>query len=196
MTGRTEDRLAIADLMTGWMHRDLGEWNLLRGLFTEHAWIEITWFSGPAVQFVEGSARMGASDIRTKHLIATPVIQFSPDGRRAVSETNAIIVAESATWHLGSQTHSRFIDRLEKHGQRWLISDRRAVYDFASFTYPAGIVDVEDDLVAAHPAEYAALAYVLVKGGFPVNGTYPTRGSAAERAIKDAATAWLTEARA
>ena len=188
--------MAIADLMTAWMHRDLGEWELLRGIFTEDARIEITWFSGPASQFVDGSARMGESDIRTKHLIATPVIKFSQDGTRAVSETNAIIVAESASLHLGSQTHSRFIDRLERHGDRWLIADRHGVYDFASFTFPAGVVDLDRELVAAHPTEYAALAYILVKGGFPVDGTYPTRGSAAERAIKEAATAWLTEARA
>lgn len=28
-----EDRLAIADLMTRWIHRDLSEWDLMRELF-------------------------------------------------------------------------------------------------------------------------------------------------------------------
>ena len=31
---RLADRLAISDLMTGWIHRDLGQWDDLRALFT------------------------------------------------------------------------------------------------------------------------------------------------------------------
>jgi hypothetical protein len=188
----TSDRQDIADLMTGWIHRDLGEWDLLRDLFTPDGQIEITWFSGAASDFVDGSARMGASDIRTKHLIATPTIRFSEDGARAVSETNAIIVAESGPLRLGAQAHSRFIDRLVKQDGSWRIADRRAVYDFSSFTFPAGIVPVDQAIVDAHPIEYAALAYILSVGGFPVDGTYPTRGSAAERTIKSTANSWLT----
>lgn len=195
MKESTKDRQDIADLMTGWLHRDLGEWELLRDLFTAAGRIEITWFSGLASDFVGASARMGASDIRTKHLIAAPVITFSEDGTRAVSETNAIIVAENGSLSLGSQTHSRFIDRLEKDAGRWRIADRRSVYDFATFTFPAGIVPIDQEIVAAHPPEYAALAYVLASGGFPVDGTFATQGSAAERDLRYAAIAWLTEAR-
>ncbi|TQL54180.1 SnoaL-like protein [Subtercola boreus] len=193
MNESTNDRQAIADLMSGWIRRDLGEWNQLRDLFTPAARIEITWFRGSASDFVDASERMGSSDIRTKHLIASPVIRFSEDGRRALSETNAIIVAESASLTLGSQTHSRFVDRLEKENGQWRIADRRSIYDFASFTFPAGPVRIDAELVAAHPIEYAALAYILHHGGFPVTGTFATQGSAAEREMKVAATAWLTE---
>jgi hypothetical protein len=35
-----EDRLSIADLMTGWIHRDLGEWDQLRNLFHPDATID------------------------------------------------------------------------------------------------------------------------------------------------------------
>ena len=37
-----QDRQAIADLMTGWMHRDLAEWDQLRALFHADGVIEIT----------------------------------------------------------------------------------------------------------------------------------------------------------
>ena len=47
-----EDRLSIADLMTGWIHRDLGEWDQLRSLFHPDATIDITWFTGKAGDFV------------------------------------------------------------------------------------------------------------------------------------------------
>jgi hypothetical protein len=63
------DRLNIADLMTGWIHRDLGEWDSLRKLFHPDGIIEITWFEGKFTDFVDASVRMGASDLRTKHVI-------------------------------------------------------------------------------------------------------------------------------
>jgi len=188
---RLVDVQAIADLMTGWIHRDLGEWDRLRDLFTPGARIEVTWFAGPASDFVDASTRMGASDLRTKHLIASPVIRFAPGRDRAWTETNAIIVVESRAARIGAQAHMRLIDRVERRGGRWRIADRRAVYDFASFTFPVGPVDVDPGPLDAHPVEYAALAHLLELGGFPVRGRFPTRGSDAEREIKAAAEAWL-----
>jgi SnoaL-like domain len=51
MDVRLEDRAEIADLMSGWIHRDLGEWDELRNLFHDDATIEITWFDGTAGEF-------------------------------------------------------------------------------------------------------------------------------------------------
>lgn len=34
MSGYQEDRQQIVDLLTGWIHRDLGEWEQLRNLFS------------------------------------------------------------------------------------------------------------------------------------------------------------------
>jgi hypothetical protein len=59
-----EDRLSIADLITGWIHRDLAEWDQLRNLFHPDATIDITWFSGKASDFVDGSMKMSASDFQ------------------------------------------------------------------------------------------------------------------------------------
>jgi hypothetical protein len=56
------------------MHRDLGEWDRLRDLFHPDGTIEVTWFEGNFNESVDGSMRMGASDLRTKHLISTPVV--------------------------------------------------------------------------------------------------------------------------
>lgn len=191
VTGTVQDRAEIADLMTGWMYRDTGEWDALLGLFHEDAQLEITWFTGTPADFVAGSRRMGSSDLDTKHLIATPVIRFSQDGDRAVSETNAVIVAEHRPLGLGCQAHSRFVDRLERRDDVWRIADRRAVYDFASFTFPRGIVDIDAELADSFPSPYAALAYLLVTAGFPVDKVFATKGDDREREIKDAAAAWL-----
>jgi hypothetical protein len=101
-------------------------------------------------------------------------------------------VAQNDSLKLGSQTHSRFIDRLRKVEGEWRIADRRIVYDFSSYTFPRGIVDIDQQLADSQPAEYAALAYILSSGGFPVSGAYATKGSAVEYQMKDAAVSWLT----
>ncbi|MHA6761427.1 nuclear transport factor 2 family protein [Streptacidiphilus sp. PAMC 29251] len=186
-----QDRQDIADLMTGWIHRDLGEWDRLRELFHADGQIEITWFEGPASDFVDASATMGASDFRTKHLITSPVVAFSAEGTRAVSETNAVIIGENMRLGLGCNGHNRFIDRLEKREGVWRIVDRKSVYDFGSFTFPAGVVEIDREKAAAYPREYAALAYLLDLSGFPVQRVFATRGSELEQIIKRSAHNWL-----
>ncbi|QKW25667.1 nuclear transport factor 2 family protein [Streptomyces seoulensis] len=190
-TPTPQDRQDIADLMTGWIHRDLGQWDRLRELFHADARIEITWFEGPAHEFVDASARMGGSDFRTKHLITAPVVAFAADGARAVAETNAVIVGENTRLGLGCTGHNRFIDRLERRDGVWRILDRKSVYDFASFTFPAGVVAIDQETLVAHPREYGALAYLLDKSGFPVRRVFATRGDDLEREIKRSAFAWL-----
>ncbi|RSS43759.1 nuclear transport factor 2 family protein [Streptomyces sp. WAC08241] len=178
---------------TGWIHRDLGQWDRLRDLFHPDGRIEITWFEGPAHEFVDASARMGASDFRTKHLITAPVVTFSDDGARAVSETSAVVIGENIRLQLGCNGHNRFVDRLEKRDGAWRILDRKSVYDFATFTFPAGIVDIDATAVSRFPRAYAALAHLLEKSGFPVRRIFATKGSDLERDIKQTAFAWLRE---
>ena len=92
--------------------------------------------------------------------------------------------------------HARFLDRLVRYEDTWRIADRKCSYDMASFAFPIGPVPLDTDLIAKHPVQYGALAYILEKGGFGVEGMYPTRGSIAERDIKAAAATWLEEEQA
>ncbi|MCB8913906.1 nuclear transport factor 2 family protein [Rhodococcus rhodochrous] len=187
------DRRAIDDLMTGWMRRDLAQWEAMRELFHPDGIIEITWFRGLFTDFVDASARMGTSDLKTKHVITNPAVTFHED--RAIAETNAIVVAENGKLKLGCQSHNRFYDRIEKRNGVWRIVDRRSIYDMGSFTFPCGIVDIDADTAAKYPPEYAALAYLLDKSGFPVAGSFATKGSALEGELKASALQWLEDAR-
>jgi hypothetical protein len=135
---------------------------------------------------------MGASAFRTKHLVTAPVVTFPADGTRAVSETKAVIIGENVDPRLGCDGHNRFIDRLEQRDGPWRISDRKSVYD-GTFTFPAGIVDIDAEIVARDPREYAALAYLLEAGGFPVRRVFATKGSGLERDIKESPVTWLGE---
>jgi hypothetical protein len=184
-----EDRQSIADLMTGWIHRDLAEWDKLRDLFHPDGTIEISWFEGLASDFVEGSRRMGQSDIQIKHFIAAPLVTFN--GNKAIAETNAVVIGENVRLDLGCSAHARFYDRVEKRGGIWKIAKRQGIYDFAYFNFPQGMVEIDRGLVKKYPREYAALAYCLEKSGFPVKRVFATKGSDLEKTMKAKSQAWL-----
>ncbi|WP_414165878.1 nuclear transport factor 2 family protein [Superficieibacter sp. BNK-5] len=191
MQNYLNDRQQINDLLTGWMHRDLGEWDQLRDLFHPDGTIEITWFEGLGSDFVDGSMRMGASDVRTKHMVGTPVVTFNPAATRAIVETNAMIIGEHVKLNLGCVGHNRFYDMAEKRDGVWKLFKRQSIYDMASFTFPLGVVDIDQQTVAKYPREYAALAYLLEKSGFPVQRVFATRGSELEQQMKADAAQWL-----
>jgi SnoaL-like domain len=184
-----DDRLSIEDLMIGWIHRDLGEWDKLRSLFHPDATIDITWFSGKASDFVDGSMKMGASAFKNKHVVTSPAVTLN--GHKAIAETNAILVAENTVLGVGCEANARFYDCVEQREGVWKILERHAIYDMCSFTFPTGIVNIDKVAVQKYPREYAPLAYLLENSGFPVNGVYPTKGSDLEKAIKAKAQMWL-----
>ena len=184
-----EDRQNIADLMTGWIHRDLAEWDKLRALFHPDGTIEITWFEGLAGDFVDGSMRMGKSDLRTKHFVGAPVVTFK--GNKALVETNAAVIGENVPLNLGCTAHARFYDQVEKRNGVWKIVKRQSIYDFGYFNFPQGVVEIDRELVRTYPREYAALAYLLEKSGFPVRRVFATHGSDLERTMKANGHAWL-----
>ncbi len=183
------DRLQIADLINGWMRRDLGEWDRLLELFHPDGVIEVTWFEGLFREFVAASRRMAASDSRTKHLIAPPTVTLNGD--RAIAETNAVIMAENVRLGLGCSAHNRFYDMIERRGGEWKIVKRQSIYDMASFTFPRGAAEIDPETVARYPREYAPLGYLLEKSGFPVRRVFATKGSDLEVAMKTAGQAWL-----
>ena len=60
-----------------------------------------------------------------------------------------------------------------------------------TFTFPLGPVEIDQSIVTKYPREYAALAYMLEKSGFPLNRVFATRGSELEQKMKASAKAWL-----
>ncbi|POT59922.1 nuclear transport factor 2 family protein [Citrobacter amalonaticus] len=192
MHNQLNDRQQLNDLVNGWMHRDLGEWEQLRELFHPDGTIEITWFEGLGSDFVDGSKRMGASDLRTKHLIASPAVTFNADGNKAILETNAIIIAENVKLNIGCECHNRFYDLAEKREGAWKLFRRQSVYDIGTFTFPSGPVEIDKSVVIKYPREYAALAYLLEQSGFPLARVFATRGSELETKMKADGQLWLS----
>ncbi len=177
MQNQLEDRQLLNDLINGWMHRDLGEWDQLRNLFHADGTIEITWFEGLASDFVDGSMRMGQSDLRTKHLIASPTVTFNAAGNKAILETNAMIIGENVKLNLGCECHNRFYDLAEKRDGVWKLFHRQSIYDMGTFTFPLGPVAIDQNVVSKYPREYATLAYLLELSGFPLNRVFLRRAA-------------------
>ena len=190
---RVDDRLEIGELMTGWIHRDLGHWDAVRDLFHPDGVIKIPWFEGLASDFVDAVSQMAReSDLKSKHLIFSPLIVFNKN--RAIVETDVMLVNTNATLRLGAMGQSRFYDRVERRNGDWKIVHRESFHDMAGFVFPAGPVEVDAALVARHPLEYSAIAYMLEKSGHPVNGVFATKGSQAEALARTAGETWLAEA--
>lgn len=189
MQATLQDRQDISDLMTGWIYRDLADWEKLAGLFHPDGTIEVTWFEGLAKDFIEGLVKMGKSDLHTKHLVGHPTIRFN--GPKAIVETNAMIIAENVVLNLGCVAHNRFYDLVEKREGAWRIVRRQSIYDTGYFTFPLGIVEIDQKAVGKSPREYAALAYLLEESGFPVRRAFATKGSELEKKMKEEGQAWL-----
>ncbi|MCT4704380.1 nuclear transport factor 2 family protein [Enterobacteriaceae bacterium H11S18] len=185
------DRLAIGDLLNGWIYRDQSQWDELAKLFHPDGTIEVTWFEGLASEFIKGSMRMGESDIGTKHLIGVPTVTFNAAQNKALAITNAMIIGQNSKLALGATCHNRFFDMIEKRNGEWKILRRQVVYDFGSFDFPLGFVEIDREAAASYPLAYAPLAYMLEKSGFPVQRVFATKGSELEKTLQKETAAWL-----
>lgn len=186
---RIEDRLQIGDLITRFIHRDLGDWEALRSLFHPDGEIVVTWFEGKFSEFVDRSIRMTESNLKSKHLLASPSITFNGD--RAILESNALLLGENTKLNLAFEAHSRFLDIAEKRDGVWKLVKRQSIYDMAYFMFPAGMIEIDQGVLAKYPREYAPLAYLLEKSGFPIARIFATRGSELESQMKADARKWL-----
>lgn len=184
-----QDQSDIAALLQGWLYRDTNQWDRLEALFHPDATLEVSWFQGGISEFLDASKGMAVSPFRNKHMISVPVTEVVGD--RAYAETNIVVLSEHGELGLGCASHARLLDRIERRDGVWRILQRSASYDMAMFTFPFGIVDIDQAEVRKHPREYAALGYVLERCGYSITRPMATRGSAAEAEIRDSARAWL-----
>ena len=125
------DKFAIAELIQAWgLYRDQGKWKELRGTFTPDGHISVSWFRGPFEQFVERCrAGFGASRGWSRHHLFASTITLDKD--RAIAETPVIIRVRQKFGAVEADltSFSRFLDRVERRGDGWLIAERAAIYE-------------------------------------------------------------------
>ncbi len=125
------DKAACAELIQNWgTFRDQGKWKELRATFTADGHISVSWFRGPFDQFVERCrASFGAAHSWSRHHLFTPNIKLAGD--RAVAETGVVIRVRQLFDGIAVDLTScgRFLDRMERHSDRWQIAERAAIYE-------------------------------------------------------------------
>jgi hypothetical protein len=189
-----DDRGEIEQVIRNWgFWRDQGAWDRLAGTFHPEGTIEVTWFRGRFVDFIDASREMRRTRRGSKHEIGASRIEIR--GRRAVTETNVRILGRRELHGVECDTTawSRFHDFFEKR-ERWAICRRVAVYekDRVDPVVPGTVVPFDATRLAQMPKAYRFLGYSLSLGGFNVAGDLPTDDSPAlERLLRDGE-AWLT----
>jgi hypothetical protein len=161
------DKLTIAELIHAWgVYRDQGKWKELRGTFTSDGHISVSWFRGPFEQFVE-RCRSGFAASRTwsRHHLFTPTIKLAKD--RAIAETAVIIRVRQKFGVVEADltSFSRFLDRVERRADGWLIAERAAIYERDRLD-PVEPSPAFDALFAAadtahYPGQYRYMAFRL-----------------------------------
>jgi hypothetical protein len=125
------DKIACVELIQNWgVFRDQGKWKELRGTFTLDGQISVSWFRGPFEQFVERCrASFGAGHSWSRHHLFAPIVKLAGD--RAVAETSVIIRVRQPFNGIAVDltSCSRFLDRIERHAEGWLIAERAAIYE-------------------------------------------------------------------
>jgi hypothetical protein len=159
------DKIACADVIQNWgVFRDQGRWKELRATFTPDGHISVSWFRGPFEQFVERCrASFGTGHSWSRHHLFAPTVTVN--GNRATAETPVIIRVRQPFGGIAVDltSCSRFLDRLERHGERWLIAERAAIYerDRLDPVEPSPAFDQLFDDSNTAPEQYRYMAFRL-----------------------------------
>ena len=126
----TSDKYACSELIQSWgLYRDQGKWPELTATFAPEGEIAVSWFSGAFSEFVARCRASFEAGVRSKHLIFPSHVRLA--GERALAETNIVILVRQriGTVLADLTSHARFLDRLERRGERWMILERSAIYE-------------------------------------------------------------------
>ena len=178
--------------------RDLGEWETLKTCFHPDATVLISWYSGPAAGFIEGSAKRVAAlgpEEHGKHLFGN--FRITVNGTRAVSESDALITSRSPIDGVlfDMTSYGRFFDLFEKRDDTWRIFDWTGIYDKDRIdpVYPAKVpadfydrMDLDD-----YPPQMKYQYYRTASKGRAMALGLVLGGSKEEKALRDKGARWL-----
>ena len=194
------DEQQIREARRLWAYgRDMGEWDLLRSVFHPDATVHVSWFKGPASEFITRSAELGKlrkPEEQGRHSLGN--MRTAIRGARAVQETDIEIrVREYLDGHLFDYTgYGRFYDLFEKREGRWKISSMTCIYekDRLDPVVPASVPASFYDGLALEGAEsgFAFMRFRLARRGreaMPV----VFWGSADERSLRAQGERWLAQ---
>ena len=155
--------------------RDQGRWKTMRDCFHADALIRISWITGNADEFVNGSIDMARRGVLAKHRLG-PIL-VSRNGDRAIATLGGVIDIPVKLDDVEAQlsSHARFFYRVERRERQWRLSSFEAVYvrDELVPCVPGQTLTIVPDALASFRRSYRLLSYVLSRNGYRVNSDLP-----------------------
>jgi hypothetical protein len=188
----------IRDVRRRWAYgRDLCEWDALRRVFHPDANVHVSWFNGPASEFVERSAQLAKlmkPGEHSRHSFGN--MRTDVNGNRAIQETDVQVLIRAFLGErlFDNTSWARFYDRFEKRDGRWKILSMTCIYEkdrldpVVPGTVPPAFFEGVD--LTGPQAGFAFLAFRLAKVGRQSVPVVFSR-SAAEAKLREDAQGWL-----
>jgi hypothetical protein len=155
--------------------RDQQRWKTMRECFHDDALIRVSWITGNADEFVNGSIDMAKRGMPAKHRLGPILVRLNTD--RAVATLGGVIdipvQVGGVDSHLSSYT--RFFYKAERRDDRWKLSGFDAAYvrDELVPTIPGQTLRVAPEDLVQYRKSYRMLCYVLSNHGYQVNSNLP-----------------------
>ena len=194
MTSRTEDRLAIRDLVENWaVLRDARLWDEFRKVWHDDGVMQATWFQGTADEFIKVSEEGYAKGVRILHFLGGMNIELN--GNRAIAQTKMTISQRGPFDGVLADVvcTGRFYDFLEKRDGKWGLVLRQPIYekDRVDPVDPSKTITLDQDILMMYPEGYRHLAYLQHKIGYKVKKDMPGLDGPEVEALYARGAAWL-----
>ncbi len=143
--------------------------------FHDDALIRISWITGNADEFVNGSRDMAERGVLAKHRLGPILVRHH--GNRAIATLGGVIdipvKLDEVDAHLSS--YARFYYRAERRENRWKLSGFEAVYlrDELLPAVPGQLIAINPEALKPFRPSYRLLSYVLSKNAYRVNSDLP-----------------------
>jgi SnoaL-like protein len=175
--GRTADAQAVAQLvLRERQSRDRGWWDAMASCFTPDAVIDMSWFNGPASEFVRLTRERSANGVWGRHRLSPPTVRVIGD--RAWAELPLGIEFRAAVNGVEADlvSYARSQYRAERRDGAWRIARITSIYERDTLT----------------PGRHSASIPRTSPRSGPPTAAWP--GTSTKRAPRWAATCWATTA--
>ncbi len=176
VAGYSQDQLNVAQVVeVAWWARDMAQWDAMRAAYHPGAMVDISWFNGPATEFVSRAKQIYELGGRSLHLHGPVLVNVRGD--RATADLGAQILAAGNIKGVECrvQSYIRIVDRLERRDGKWGIVLFQAIYQMDSIAAanPGQRLDLDQEKLAAFRSSYRFLSYFLAHYGIKVRPDLP-----------------------
>lgn len=195
----TQKEIETVVLTERWA-RDMARWEVMAEQFHPDSLVDISWIRTSGPEFVRLSRQSFEAGSRSCHVLSPVLIQVNGD--RATADTGVVIAGRLGVGGVNAflTAYSRIVERLEKRGPHWRISELKCIYQFDYLTpeNPDDTLDLDAGRLARYRPSYSALSYWVeeTRGAAKVRDDLPGVDRPETIAdLYDANDAWLSQGR-